>query len=307
MSSPFDDTPESLVELRTTVMDWVKKSREAVLSFQRDDGSFWRDTKQYRKDKGNLGKSLSPTVTARSYTALVAVDRCLGGIRNGGDDDWTNRFAKFVRRKRFGIVGRRIKNLDSITDPKRKSERLNRFEVAHLADFVLAADYINRFFPDAKNLPELKFLKGIDESKFKSELGKVLLKAFEKCKEKESNIAEEGQFLFDADVPDSRHYFVTLHALRALSILDAEHRLDPEYFDHLSNHAQQFCMEQCFYTHRRIRHQQDATRLAFAGVIYCLYAPSVDNELCMAIIEALAEAQQENGRWMSTHPIDRPG
>ena len=50
MSSPFDDTPESLVELRTTVMDWVKKSREAVLSFQRDDGSFWRDTKQYKVD-----------------------------------------------------------------------------------------------------------------------------------------------------------------------------------------------------------------------------------------------------------------
>ncbi len=307
MSSPFDDTPESLVQLRTTVRDWVKKSREAVLSFRRDNGSFWRDTKQYRKDKGNPGENLSPTVTARSYTALVAADRCLEGISDGGDDDWKIWFAKFVEEKRFGIVddAKDIKDIDSIRDLTRTPDggHLNRFEVAHLADFVLAADYVDRFFKDGKKLPNVKLLPGIDKSEFKPELERLFLEAFKNCKQK--NIAEEGQILFDADAPDSRHYFVTLHALRALSILGVEHRLRPEYFDDLSNHAQQFCMEQCFYTHRRIQHRQDTFRLAFAGVIYCLYSRSVDKELCMAIIEALAEAQQENGRWMSTHPIDR--
>ena len=182
--------------------------------------------------------------------------------------------------------------------------RLNRFEVAHLADFVLAADYINRFFPDDKKLPKLKLLPGFDESKLRRELGKVLLEA---VKDPQQIFSKEGEILFELDEPDSRHYFVTLHALRALSILDAEHRFEPEHVERLSNHARQFCTEQCFYTHRRIRHRQDTFRLAFAGVIYCLYARSVDKELCMAVIEALAEAQQENGRWMSTHPIDRPG
>ena len=244
----------------------------------------------------------------------MAVGRCLEDISVGEDDNWKERFADFVKKEgRFRIADDKEENkeIDSFIDPKSigngNKGNLNRFEVAHLADFVLAADYISRFFPDGKNLPKFKFFKGIDESKFKSKLAKVLLKAFEDCKEKERDIAEEGEFLFDTDESESRHYFVTLHALRALSILDAESQLEPEPFESLLNHTQQFCMEQCFYTHRRIRHRQDTFRLAFAGVIYCLYARSVDKQLCMAIIEALAEAQQENGRWMSTHPIDRPG
>ena len=185
MSSPFDDTPESLVELRTTVMDWVKKSRKAVLSFKRDDGSFWRDTKQYVEEKGDPGESLSPTVTARSYTALVAADRCLGGISIGEDDNWKERFADFVKNEdRFRIAedAEELKDIDSFIDPKSIGKGnegyLNRFEVAHLADFVLATDYINRFYRDETTRLEFKLLQGFDESKFRRELGKVLLEAF---------------------------------------------------------------------------------------------------------------------------------
>ena len=74
--------------------------------------------------------------------------------------------------------------------------------------------------------------------------------------------------------------------------------------------ARAFAVEQCFFYQRGATHRQDALRLAFACSIYAIYGEHVDQKLCLAIVEALHQAQQENGSWPATHPIlrenDRP-
>ena len=128
-----------------------------------------------------------------------------------------------------------------------------------------------------------------------------------KLRKDDDGSIEAGQVYFDEGKESSKHFFVTLHSLRALAILDAEHRLEPATINSLTSHAEQFCVRQCFYSTRGLHHLQDAARLAFAGVIYALYSAHVDKELCMAVVDALAQAQLDSGNWPATHPIIRSG
>ena len=60
MSSPFDDSPEDLVRLRTTVKDWLEKSQIALETFYRDDKSFWLNERpQVRPATRSTGRSSS--------------------------------------------------------------------------------------------------------------------------------------------------------------------------------------------------------------------------------------------------------
>ena len=110
-----------------------------------------------------------------------------------------------------------------------------------------------------------------------------------------------GEVQFDTR-EESAHYFATLHALRALHALDSNL---PKGTARIVEGARAFGMEQCFYYQRGMTHRQDAIRLAFACSIYAIYGEHVDQDLCLAMIEALHEAQQENGSWPASHPIQR--
>jgi AAA+ superfamily predicted ATPase len=118
----------------------------------------------------------------------------------------------------------------------------------------------------------------------------------------EVGVGFPGEVRFEDGRPESRHYFATLHTLRAL------HALGETQIENLSAvvaGARSFAIEQSYYFQRGATHRQDPVRLAFAGCIYAIYDEHVDKDLCLAIIEALAGAQQENGSWPATHPVFR--
>ena len=122
----------------------------------------------------------------------------------------------------------------------------------------------------------------------------------------DAGVPTTGEVQFD-DRPESAHYFASLHALRALHALGAPL---PHNVPRIVEGARAFAVEQCFFYQRGATHRQDALRLAFACSIYAIYGEHVDQKLCLAIVEALHQAQQENGSWPATHPIlredDRP-
>ena len=345
MNFVSEDSLEDLVELRTTVRDWVNTAKESVLSFHREyDDAFWEDTDQFSCAANRLtsgdGTKLNPTITARAYMALTYADCCLA--KNGDDKSpkWINQFRDFLYRKPFKLASSDItddavstedddtesKEMKAngsdtkiirqqppkgVSDPKKvRNYELNNFETAHLADYLFVADYVRRFYAEEFSA-DANLIRGAGTD-WKGPLTEILAAKLQD--ELSDKIDTDGQLNLERDRGESRHYFVTLHTLRALAILNGESKiaLDSEglrpandIFSSLTDIIRQFCVEQCFNTHRNIRHKQDPFRLAFAAVIYCLYAPHLDKELAVAMIEALAATQQDNGIWPATHPIIR--
>ncbi len=107
MNSPFDASPEDLEQLRVSVDDWLKKSRDAILSFQREDGkgSFLLKSSEKSGDKEKY--KLHPTATARSYLALTVADRWRAdqSVKPPG---WSNNFENLINNSPFKIKNRNI-------------------------------------------------------------------------------------------------------------------------------------------------------------------------------------------------------
>lgn len=299
MATQDDDTPEKLDELRSTVQDWVTKARKAVWSFNHDGGSFWRDTEQFRE----LKTTLSPTATARCFSALIATERCAHTEDTSPVEtvQWINQLREFLSKPRFTTTSGVFAEYREEGLPP----EFNVFEQAHLAEFVLANKFINRFSKEDSG--PFKLVRGSDLREFQDTLIKALTGALRDSNNSESGETSRGvgEIYFDKDKTDSRHFFVTLHVLRALSMLEPETCIESSLLRKITNAAEALCIRQCFYSQRRTPHRRDPYRLIFAGVIYCLYAKEVDKELCIAVIETIDAMQQENGSWPATYPIQR--
>ncbi len=308
MNPSPNDTPEELAKLRRQVKKWVKRAAKAVRSFHNEgDGSFYRDSKKFMELNAGKKEHLSATTTSRAYLALAHADRCLADSKSVAPK-WCEWFETFLKKPQFQVR-------DRVITQEVDDEKLNSFDIAHLADLVFVAEYLERFYgkPDVTKT-WLKKPTG-KRPGLKEEVATILVKNLEAPDESvlqplKNHVLQHAQMAFELDDKKNwhgHHYFVTLHSLRALAILKEEGKLrakgDFDY-DYFVDMAKQFCVKECFHSYRR-SYQLDTVRLVFAGVLYCLYAKPVDTDLSMAIIEALAAAQQENGSWPATHPIFR--
>lgn len=283
---------EDLHELRIEIEDWLKKACDAVWSFEKSEerkGAFHRDS--------GMPEKASITTTARSYMALAYAEWLLGKDeeRDRKGQDWRSKLTNYEAP---------VKNVNGAFQECVNGKGGNRklfsnFETAHLADFVFAKKIAKTENLDTKDDPisdirsVLKEILNMDEDRQNG-----------KCNVK------DGETYFDPERRESRHFFVTLHTLRALAILDstedyARSPLQKDRIHGLAEDARRFCMDQCFYCQRGMRHMQDSARLVFASLIYCMYAEEVDREVMLAIVEAIASMQESNGRWPASHPIVR--
>ena len=322
-------TIEDLAELRSTLEIWMDRAAQAVWKFGReDDGSFWTNSKvaqdaarmQARAKAGSEeAKASAPhvTTTARSFVALQNAHRSRGDDAKPSAGDWAGLLAKFASNFPIKLNG------DNDFQEAGGKAKVNIFDIAHLADFFQVAEYADRFGvkpktppkPVAEAKPEQEEpaqakAQGI-ASLLPDELRAAIIQRLTNAIEAATAVADAplphlGEVRFD-DRPESAHFFATLHSLRALHALGAPL---PANLAAIVEGARSFAVEQCFYYHRGATHRQDALRLAFACSIYAIYADHVDEDLCLAIVEALHDAQQDNGSWPATHPIlrenDRP-
>jgi len=302
-SPSITGNPEDLHELRTAVEDWLKNARDAVWFFEREDGSFQSDSKTPHHS--------SITTTARCYMALAYAERQLGKEPERDKPQWRKTLASYLQ----NLPVKHAECGFKVTRPKNEEgEDLNNFEIAHLADFEFVRKFATRFGgneDDAESIEWLTKEEWKDKDALRESIG-VLLK--EKL-DSEARTTPKGKshehYINYSEVPfiqesdSSRHYFVTLHALRALSILDSKVLPSREALSELAENARRFCVEQCFFCQRGIRHLQDSARLVFASLIYCMYAEEVDREIMVAIVEAIASMQEPSGKWPASHPIVR--
>lgn len=182
MPTSFTDTPEELVALRTSVEDWLEKATNAVWSFHRDDGLFWRDTVQF-----NSGQDTSSlTTTARSYMALACANRCSRGRKPFAPKEWPERFSKLIEKERLD----RDKT-GKIIDLKTKGKKLNNFELSHIVDFVFVRDFFDRFTssPGSKKL-DMRLLKDSKDKELETLVADSLLR---KLDEKTKGNIKDGQ------------------------------------------------------------------------------------------------------------------
>lgn len=289
-----DQEPEALSAHRIEVRDWLKQASGAVESFHRDSHSFWRDSRQPKEAEA---ETHSVVTTSRSYWALLAADRCLHEGRRQ-PPEWVGWFKKYVSTTPLKIDTGKV-------HASGEKDALNNFEVAHLADLETTAQYIQRFYP--KEGQELRLLipDGAESLSLKDCAAKHLQELL--LENAAALRGEDGAPLVGGvggNQASRHHYFVTLHGLRALAMINES--VDRGRLQHLVTDAQTFCIKQCFYFQRPIRHERDVFRLAFAGAVYALYEQDADRDLCLAIVQSIAGAQQEDGRWPTTHPIDRP-
>lgn len=326
MGSLFTDTPEELDELRIQVTDWLKRAQAAVKSFHKDEGhSFWRDSrKPGQSQKDNY---LNATTTARAYLALAVAHRVCSDQDSPNPPEWAEWFRSFCGYGHFKTEGGNVKirsreKNENDQDAKEKWDPLTHFDLAHIADLHLVRTYLGRFYSD--NLSRQATIDKLPTEK--AILGPLwkCMKAAASSKDKRSDAGGKrpylgGEIAFERvdgvkEEYTGHHFFVTLHGLRAFEILRPggngtakEPRPSKKNGEMLKivEDARRFCIEQCFHAQRPRRYQRDTVRAAFAGVIYCLYANRVDGDLALAITEALAAAQQDNGSWPATHPIFR--
>lgn len=162
-------------------------------------------------------------------------------------------------------------------------------------------------------LNELKKLLGnldASDSKEKKEIIKLFKKYSDtqKAKDSSKSNSESGdvgyQLKFLEGDSGSRHFFVTLHVLRAISIISPGKPCATEFAEKCAKHAEKFCREQISYRHGK-KHCQDIFRLVFAITIYVLYEKHADKSLIQEILEIISETQLSSGNWPSTHPISR--
>lgn len=317
-------TIDDLAELRSTLEIWVDRAAQAVWKFARtDDGSFWTNSEvaevaaraeAKEKAKGGVGNASPPhvTTTARSFVALQNAHRSRGDDTKLSAQDWVALLAKFT--SNFPI------NVDAENNfaEEGAKAKVNIFDIAHLADFFQVAEYADRFGLQPKTLAKVTGgakpePNGEDRAKstglasmLPDELRKGIVARLTDAIEAAtivtgSPLPHIGEVRFD-DRAESAHFFATLHSLRALHALGAPL---PANIAAVVEGARSFAVEQCFYYHRGATHRQDALRLAFACSIYSIYGDHVDEDLCLAIVEALHQAQQDNGSWPATHPILR--
>lgn len=292
--------PEDLHQLRTSVEDWLEKARDAVWSFKREDGSFQSDSK--KSDHSSI------TTTARCYMALAYTERQLGKESERDKPEWRKTLASYMQ----DLPMKPTKSGFEVTKPdNEKKQELNNFEIAHLADFEFVRKFSTRFCTDVGSASTIEWpTKKVWKDKCVDEVLRNLLrnqvyglKTKENSNDESQDIRICSEVPFDQGSDSSGHYFVTLHTLRALSTLGLESPLSREGLRELAENARRFCVEQCFYCQRGIRHLQDSARFVFASLIYCMYAEDVDREVMVAIVEAIASIQEPSGKWPASHPI----
>lgn len=299
MDSPFKDSPEDLNALRYSVKDWLQKAQEAVWSFHEDrDHSFLRDSDV---DSDGRGKK-SLTTTARCCMALAYAERHLGENQNAPGGGWRDEAMQF-----FANAGLEENKEDrTILEPPDSEEKknlLNNFELAHLSDFFFL-DQLNKRFPPNKEKDPMAIWPGNFEPNFEQRLRRTLQKNLSRKQPQEKNLLE-GQVFFDKGNDASKHFFVTLHNLRALEILNSPQPLPEDDQKELTKNAKQFCIKQFYYSERSLQHLQDPAGLAFAGSVYCMLEKEIDRELVLTFTQTLAKFQRMSGNWATTHPIIR--
>ena len=312
---------DELVELRDSVEEWARKAAEAVLCFRQGNGSFWKDTTAIQSGDGEDSPHI--TTTARAYIGLLYADRLDARKFARPRPKWSEDFGNFVGKahiacKKGGFAEtRKAKGETEVgngtaTDTDRQD--VNVFDVAHLADYLQVADYLNRFYPEEKEWDAGPMFEPLEVSSAHVH-GNGSGPASEHIKvhliEAIRGVDGSGEAYFEKpaegapEKPDARHFFATLHALRGLHALKA--KVPDDDLKRIVDAARAFSIEQAFYYQRGVTHRQDPVRLAFAGCIYALYSDHVDRDVCTAIVESLARAQQQNGSWPATHPIIRGG
>jgi len=318
---------EDLAQLRAAIEIWIDRAANAVWGFRRDDGTFWINSKAAAKS----GIPPHITTAARAYIALQNAHRAKGQDAKPSVGDWVNRFSHFVNQ--LHMEWHREDKIRFKELHEEQKAKVNTFDVAHFADFIQVAEYISRFElsedpirvviarkrrngrSSASDEPSGGDTSSSENSSSQPDqnggLREAIIDHLTAALAKASQATDEGvprtgEVQFD-DRPESAHYFATLHALRAIHALGAPL---PRNVPRIVEGARAFAVEQCFFYQRGATHRQDALRLAFACSIYAIYGEHVDQRLCLAIIEALHQAQQENGNWPATHPVlrenDRP-
>jgi hypothetical protein len=333
---------EDLAQLRSTLEIWTERAAKAVWGFRRQDGAFWKDSKAANDPEQQKGATRHITTTARAYIALQYAHRVFGRDVKAPWGDWVTAFERFVGSAHMTLSY--SNDVWTFKQKATRSGKLagdvNTFDIAHLADFIQVADYISRFGlsetsgqlviaeQDAASSEAVKSGEpvrvasenAVEEVAWAGEgpasgcrpeesshlLRRAVVDSLNSSVRKASKAGaneapNSGEVQFD-DRPASAHYFATLHALRALHAIGEP---VPNNINEIVEGAKAFAVEQCFYFQRGTRHRQDPVRLAFAGSIYAIYGEHVDKDLCLAIVEALHHAQQDNGNWPATHPIFR--
>lgn len=295
------DTPEQLHELRNSVESWLKKAREAVWTFQNEGGALKGTFLRASDMKDN--NHLSSTTTARCYMSLLYADRQIGSSKSSNISKWYKSLEECFNTIKFeikdGEIVESIKKNGGASD--NSPTRLNNFEIAHILDFDFAYNYCMRFNIECQN-------NGSDSTPpIFAENRKKLTKLLEDRLQEDDHIYD-GQMFFNTGKKESRHFFVTLHMLRALSLLE-EGKIKGQgisgKISDIVNSAKRFCIEQCFYINQNVRHKRDAARLVFASLIYCMYAEEVDRDVMIAIVKAIESMQEANGKWPDSYPINR--
>ncbi|MEA3037130.1 MAG: hypothetical protein QOH04_2907 [Sphingomonadales bacterium] len=328
-----------LVALREGVEDWVRRASEALedFSLERDDGSYWKDSRTPETDGPQSPPNI--TTTARSYVALAAADAIKDGKDRRDPPSWSSKFELFTSTPKVFRWGRHLFELGKKVSTGLQDKQ-NDFDVAHLSDFLYVCEYLNRFYPlpdDQRGLklsglkdeaePSEADLTAIQKHKNKAAARKSLSpdpKLFVSVLNRLSDSLEEslgdsdsrsflGEVRFEKGRPESAHFFATLHVMRALHALkiaypkEVEAAITPEKIKAILQAARTLAVEQCFYFQRGITSKQDPLRLAFAACLYAVYEENIDKDFCLAVVEALAQAQQSDGSWPATHPVIRKG
>lgn len=288
-----EKTPEELDELRRRVETWLHKARDGVQSFHRKTSDEFHNT--YRRDsKEGSETSFSSTTTARCYMGLVYAEQ-VAGSKGSKAEDWPAALKDFVEKYALDCGD----EFDEEYDNTIQNKNLNNFEIAHLADLIFAQDFAQRFPKNTKtSKPSNKMKVPLHE---KIETIKNRLQKQINCDDDE--IIQDGQITFDKGKSASKHFFVTLHTLRALEILAATPK--PKDIERIVKSAKTFCIEQCFYNHQNMSHFQDPARLVFASLIYCIYGEEVDQEIITAAVKAARSMQEASGKWPNSYPITR--
>ena len=272
----------------------MDRAGHAIWTFRRDGGSFQRDSK--KSDHSSI------TTTARCYMALAYMESQL----STSDDlpfDWRSQFNLYQTNYPFTFTEGQF----LISEPREDEEAnqsLNNFEVAHLADFVFVSAFLERFpcaEKDRTTSSPSDAIQQLDE--LQDRIRTVL-----ECRLNTywaTSTASGTEFPFDEGTNSSTHYFVTLHALRALDVLSWDREPFRPFLSQITDDARRFCIEQCFYCQRHITHRQDPARLVFASTIYCMYADEVDRDVMVAIAESIGAMQEPSGKWPASHPIAR--
>lgn len=301
MVSLIEESPENLNSLRDLVKEWLIRSVDAVRSFSDETGAVARDSENPERTK-------TLTTPLRSYFALACASRHLPQDLTSSSQrlvniernlptwwrTWPDSYKRYFKKHPIIFLDDYFeKTTYEEADPSTPLHRkTHNFETARIAEHFFLRQYLERF-DKHHDLPALD----IDKSKLREALIEML-----RFSSKTQRLP--GQVFLNKDAKDSQHFFFTLHALRAIDMLGDYTDLG-DIKSNVSLASRNFCIEQCFYSHRHMTHKIDPARLTFALVIYCTYDNATDGEIITASLQALQSAQLEKGNWPATHPILR--